>query len=257
MSKLNPILAGSAQSIDAYQQAIAQTSQAVAQWLQQPEMYQGKSVDELRERITLDFNEQGLGNQAAIERAIEYFLKDSLSVHHPQCVAHLHCPSLVISQAAEVLINAIDDPQTNLQLAELAKEHFPHLQIISRARDVDHYIKLRQAGVEAPERETFEAALKSGRMTLEALGLGAYEARERADLFRRFNLQMVEEMVAMAENDAASRVAVFKRTSDMLTGIINEDRNHLSLVQRHGWQGTEEGRHTGDIADEPENKPPA
>ncbi len=46
----------------------------------------------------------------------------------------------------------------------------------------------------------------------------------------------------MAENDAASRVAVFKRTSDMLTGIINEDRNHLSLVQRHGWQGTEEGR---------------
>ena len=90
-----------------------------------------------------------------------------------------------------------------------------------------------------------------------ASGLGAYEARERADLFRRFNLQMVEEMVAMAENDAASRVAVFKRTSDMLTGIINEDRNHLSLVQRHGWQGTEEGRHTGDIADEPQNKPSA
>ncbi|MEG3133801.1 aspartate aminotransferase family protein [Rouxiella sp. T17] len=106
MSKLNPILAASAQSTEAYKQAIAQSSQAVVQWLQQPEMYQGKSVAELRERITLDFNPQGLGNQAAIERAIEYFLKDSLSVHHPQCVAHLHCPSLVVSQAAEVLINA-------------------------------------------------------------------------------------------------------------------------------------------------------
>ncbi|PCR00848.1 glutathione-regulated potassium-efflux system protein KefC [Klebsiella pneumoniae] len=161
------------------------------------------------------------------------------------------------AEKAEVLINAIDDPHVSLELVARVKEHFPHLQIISRARDVDHYIHLRQAGVEAPERETFEAALKSGRMTLEALGLGAYEARERADLFRRFNLQMVEEMVAMAENDAASRVAVFKRTSDMLTGIINEDRHHLSLVQRHGWQGTEEGRHTGDIADEPENKPSA
>jgi len=85
---------------------IAQTSQAVVQWLQQPEMYQGKTVAELRERIHLDFNPEGLGNQVAIERAIEYFLKDSLSVHHPQCVAHLHCPSLVVSQAAEVLINA-------------------------------------------------------------------------------------------------------------------------------------------------------
>jgi glutathione-regulated potassium-efflux system ancillary protein KefC len=45
-----------------------------------------------------------------------------------------------------VLINAIDDPQTSMQMVELAKEHFPNLTIISRARDVDHYIQLRQAG---------------------------------------------------------------------------------------------------------------
>lgn len=158
---------------------------------------------------------------------------------------------------AEVLINAIDDPQTSMQLVELVKEHFPNLTIISRARDVDHYIQLRQAGVDAPERETFEGALKSGRMALESLGLGAYEARERADLFRRFNTDMVEEMVAMAGSTATERAAVFKRTSAMLTEIINEDRNHLSLVQRHGWQGTEEGKHTGDPADEPESKPSA
>ncbi|MGY6029404.1 pyridoxal phosphate-dependent decarboxylase family protein [Phytobacter sp. AG2a] len=106
MSDLNLILSGSEQSIAAYQDAIDQSTQAVVSWLKQPEMYQGKSVEQLRERINLEFNAQGLGNQAAIERAVEYFLKDSLSVHHPQCVAHLHCPSLVISQAAEVFINA-------------------------------------------------------------------------------------------------------------------------------------------------------
>lgn len=158
---------------------------------------------------------------------------------------------------AEVLINAIDDPQTSLQLTELVKEHFPNLTVIARARDVEHYIQLRQAGVESPERETFEGALKSGRMALESLGLGAYEARERADLFRRFNTRMVEEMVEMAENDASTRAAVFKRTSAMLTEIINEDRNHLSVIQRHGWQGTEEGKHSGNPADEPEIKPSA
>lgn len=106
MSDSNPILFSSAQSIEAYQQAIEQSTQAVMQWLKQPEMYQGKTVAELRDRIKLDFNPKGLGNEAAIERAVEFFLKDSLSVHHPQCVAHLHCPSLVVSQAAEVLINA-------------------------------------------------------------------------------------------------------------------------------------------------------
>ncbi|MGV3346116.1 pyridoxal phosphate-dependent decarboxylase family protein [Enterobacteriaceae bacterium LUAb1] len=106
MSGVNPILSASAQSIEAYQEVMTQCSQAIMQWLQQPEMYQGKTVAELRERIIPNFSSQGLGNQVAIERAIEYFLKDSLSVHHPQCVAHLHCPTLVISQAAEVLINA-------------------------------------------------------------------------------------------------------------------------------------------------------
>ncbi|ASG56003.1 MAG TPA: glutathione-regulated potassium-efflux system protein KefC [Salmonella bongori] len=155
---------------------------------------------------------------------------------------------------AEVLINAIDDPQTNLQLSQRVKTHFPHLQIIARARDVDHYIRLRQAGVTMPERETFEGALKSGRQALEALGLGRYEARERADLFRHFNTQMVEEM-AKGENDPLSRAAAYKRTSAMLSEIITEDREHLSLIQRHGWQGTVEGKHSGDIADEPEVKP--
>ncbi len=106
MSDLNLILSGSEQSIAAYQDAIDQSTKAVVEWLKQPEMYQGKTVEQLRERINLEFSSEGLGNQAAIERAVEYFLKDSLSVHHPQCVAHLHCPSLVISQAAEVFINA-------------------------------------------------------------------------------------------------------------------------------------------------------
>lgn len=155
---------------------------------------------------------------------------------------------------AEVLINAIDDPEASLHLTELAKEHFPHLRIIARARDVDHYIRLRQMGVEDPERETFEAALKTGRQALEGLGLGAYEARERADRFRRFNHDMIEEM-ANAEDGGQGRVAVFKRTSAMLTEIIAEDRAHLSVTQRHGWQGTEEGRHTDDPADEPAVKP--
>ncbi len=56
-------------------------------------------------------------------------------------------------------------------------------------------------------------------------------------MFRRFNIQMVEEM-AMVENDPKARAAVYQRTSAMLSEIITEDREHLSLIQRHGWQGT-------------------
>jgi glutathione-regulated potassium-efflux system ancillary protein KefC len=155
---------------------------------------------------------------------------------------------------AEVLINAIDDPDANMQLTEMAQEHFPHLQILARARDINHYIRLRQAGVEMPERETFESSLKIGRRALEGLGVGSYEARERADHFRRFNLQMLEEMVP-TDDASAARADVFKRNSAMLTEVINEDRAHLNVIQRHGWQGTDEGVHSGKLADEPPVKP--
>lgn len=154
---------------------------------------------------------------------------------------------------AEVLINAIDDPDANIQLSQLVQEHFPHLQVIARARDIDHFIRLRNIGIDNPERETFESALKVGRRALEGLGVGSYEARERADHFRRFNTQMVEEMVAAA--DLPSRADVFKRTSAMLAEVINEDRTHLNVIQRHGWQGTEEGVHSGKLTDEPPVKP--
>ncbi|MNC19247.1 Glutathione-regulated potassium-efflux system protein KefC [compost metagenome] len=154
---------------------------------------------------------------------------------------------------AEVLINAIDDPDATMQLAELVQEHFPHLKVIARARDLDHFIRLRQLGVDQPERETFEGALKVGRRALEGLGVGSYEARERADHFRRFNMQMVEEMVPAP--DWSARADVLKRTSAMLTEVINEDRSHLNVIQRHGWQGTEEGIHSGKLADEPPVKP--
>ncbi len=47
------------------------------------------------------------------------------------------------SSEAEVLINAIDDPQTNLQLTEI---NIPRSSL-ARARDVRPLIRLRQAGV--------------------------------------------------------------------------------------------------------------
>ncbi|MGU0044501.1 hypothetical protein ACVXHA_28750 [Escherichia coli] len=50
---------------------------------------------------------------------------------------------------------------------------------------------------------------------------------------RRFNIQMVEEM-AMVQTTPEPGAAVYKRTSAMLVGSITEDREHLSLIQRHG-----------------------
>ncbi|MOA25423.1 Glutathione-regulated potassium-efflux system protein KefC [compost metagenome] len=125
-----------------------------------------------------------------------------------------------------MLINAIDDQEDNLKLTRLAQEHFPALKLVVRARDMGHIITLRQMGVDAVERETFESALSLGRTALEYMGVGRYEARERADRFRRLNLEMLEEMAAQSAEDSEFKYDAYKRANALLTEIFNEDRAH-------------------------------
>ncbi len=137
---------------------------------------------------------------------------------------------------AKILINAIDDPETNLQLTDLVQEHFPHIKIIARARDVDHYFMLRRRGIEAPERELFEGSLRIGRQVLELMGFDPYEAREKADTFRRYNLKMLEERVDDHE-DTELWIASVKRAKEHLEEAIEQDRIKFTTVQQSGWRG--------------------
>lgn len=79
---------------------------AVTAWLKNDKMYTGGSIKELRSQIAFNPAKDGLGVDKALERLVELFLNKSLKVHHPHSLAHLHCPTMVTSQIAEVLINA-------------------------------------------------------------------------------------------------------------------------------------------------------
>lgn len=93
-------------SIADYERAMTNAVQAVKAWLQNDKMYTGGSIRQLRSQIAFEPSQDGLGLDGALERAIELFLNNSLKVHHPHSLAHLHCPTMVTSQIAEVLINA-------------------------------------------------------------------------------------------------------------------------------------------------------
>ncbi|MDH2924510.1 L-2,4-diaminobutyrate decarboxylase [Nicoletella semolina] len=95
------------QSIADYEQAMAEAVQAVSAWLKNEKMYTGGSIRQMRGLIeNFSPSKEGVGVQNALENLVEIFLKPSLKVHHPHSLAHLHCPTMVASQIAEVLINA-------------------------------------------------------------------------------------------------------------------------------------------------------
>lgn len=95
-----------ANSIADYQQSMQTAVQAVSTWLKNEKMYTGGSIKQLRSEIAFNPTKEGFGVEKSLDRLIELFLNKSLKVHHPHSLAHLHCPTMVTSQIAEVLINA-------------------------------------------------------------------------------------------------------------------------------------------------------
>ena len=144
---------------------------------------------------------------------------------------------------AKLLINAIDDPDNSLELTEMVNANFPHLLQLARARDVEHYVALRRAGIEHPQREVFESALSMGREALKALGVGAYEAKEMSDHFRRYNTQILEEL--SMDDSLKTRAEMLKKGHHLISDMITDDQRNLSSVRLHGWKGTDDGQHNG------------
>jgi len=136
---------------------------------------------------------------------------------------------------ARVLVNAIDDIGTSLKLIDVVQQYFPALLLVARARDVTHWRELRERGVRTIERETFESALRIGRRALEALGVRAHEARERADVFRRHNLVTMESLLD-GWADEPQRISLARTARLEFERQFQQDQEEFELQIGQSWR---------------------
>ena len=135
---------------------------------------------------------------------------------------------------AQLLVNAIDDVGDSLALTDRVRAHFPDLPMIARARNVSHYVALRNRGVTVVERETFEAALRTGRRVLETMGVDRFRAREMADAFRRHNLATMEALIPHF-SDEVKMLSAAKAGREELREFFARDRARFETEHRDGW----------------------
>ncbi|WP_046111602.1 glutathione-regulated potassium-efflux system protein KefC [Aquincola tertiaricarbonis] len=142
---------------------------------------------------------------------------------------------------ARVIVIALDDVDQSLKLVDLVRQHFPKLTIVARARNVTHYYGLRDRGVTLIERETLDAALMSGRSALEAMGWQPHAARQRAMLFRRHNVALLERMVPHFR-DEAKLIAITKQGRQQLMELWAREREQAAQTRGHGgWYTDRDG----------------
>jgi len=137
---------------------------------------------------------------------------------------------------AKVLVVAVDDKTQSLAIVDLAREHFPQLQLVARARDVTHWHELRDRGVMLVQRELFESSLRSARSVLELLGHGTAEAAQTVRRFREHNLQLFEKMHPHYK-DRNKLIAVVKQGRAQLEEQMAQERAAAASAKALGPPG--------------------
>ena len=124
---------------------------------------------------------------------------------------------------AKILVVAVDGVEQSLEIVDLAREHFPQLEIVARARDVTHWNQLRDRGVMRVERELFESSLRSARSVLELRGQTPEAADQTTQRFRQHNLELFEKLHPHYR-DQAKLIAVVKQGRQQLEEQMAQER---------------------------------
>ena len=124
---------------------------------------------------------------------------------------------------AKILVVAVDTVEQSLDIVDIARAHFPQLQIVARARDVTHWNQLRDRGVVHVQREVFESSLKSARSVLELLGQSQEDAHQSARRFRQHNMKLVDQFYPHYK-DRAKVIAVVRQGRQELEQQMASER---------------------------------
>ncbi len=81
------------------------------------------------------------------------------------------------------------------------RKHFPDLPILARARNRVHLYRLRDLGIEAIERETFQSSLVTARQALEISGMDPPQAARAVELFRKHDVGLLDVQYAVRQDE--------------------------------------------------------
>jgi len=125
---------------------------------------------------------------------------------------------------AAFIISALNDSQATSQLARTCKKHFPNLRIIARAHDMRHLFDLRDIGVEAIERDTFQSSLKLGEIALTLIGGDAARAQRIVQAFAEHDHEVLARLYEVHRGAPDHHITVSNELRDQLAMTLDQDR---------------------------------
>jgi len=127
------------------------------------------------------------------------------------------------AEQAKLIVVALDDPQAVLRIVDVAKNDFPNLAILARARNRWFAHLLMDRDVDGLVRDTFFSSLEMSRMALTELGIDPAAAERAVTLFRENDERNLEETHAFYR-DEKQLIQSQQQAADELAGLFEADK---------------------------------
>ncbi|ATA26367.1 glutathione-regulated potassium-efflux system protein KefB [Brenneria goodwinii] len=129
------------------------------------------------------------------------------------------------AEKAQSIVITCNTPEDTMAIVHLCQQHFPHLELLARARGRVEAHELLQAGVKHFSRETFSSSLELGRKALMSLGMHPHQAYRAQQHFRRLDMRMLRELMPQLQNDVA-QISRVKEARRELEDIFQQEMQH-------------------------------
>jgi monovalent cation:proton antiporter-2 (CPA2) family protein len=127
------------------------------------------------------------------------------------------------AETAKLLVVAIEKTEDNLRIVDVARNTFPHLRIIARARNRRHAHLLMDRDVGVIVRDTFHSSLRLADDALLALGIPAEQASRAVALFQARDEQLLVETHAIY-HDEQQMIQSVQQAADELRELFEADK---------------------------------
>jgi monovalent cation:proton antiporter-2 (CPA2) family protein len=135
---------------------------------------------------------------------------------------------------ARVLLVATGSLESTRAVIRTARQHFPHLRVLARAKTrVDAY-EVLEAGAHQVYRGSLDTSLRSGADVLRALGLPAHHAHRAAQWFRRRD-EADWRALADVRRDAAVFQTRARESNELLERLLREQFHGGARADDAAW----------------------
>jgi len=138
------------------------------------------------------------------------------------------------AEDARILISAIDSPEINLKLVETVHKHFPHLELMIRAKTRIEAYELKENEVADIYREYLDSSIRLSKDVLVRLGHRSHTVHRAAQSFFKYDQNALEELARM-KLKGKEYISMARLFIEMQEELLSAEVGKNFSLHDHAW----------------------